>query len=181
MKKAIYILCGMFILLGCSLKEEVVSNSTRHTYYRNEIQVRTGLSGCYTPARNFICNSGFWQMTECATDLISMSVSNQYNANCDVSPSRPGIASTVWSNGYTGVMRCNEIIDVLTESEYFTDEQKLPWIAEAKVLRALYYYFLTSTFGDVPFYTEAVTEQNRSKIASLPRMSASETRDYIID
>lgn len=158
-----------------------MSNSTRDTYYRNEIQVRTGLSGCYTPARNFICNSGFWQMTECTTDLISMSVSNQYNANCDVSPSRPGIASTVWSNGYTGVMRCNEIIDVLTESEYFTEEQKLPWIAEAKVLRALYYYYLTSTFGDVPFYTEAVTENNRAKIASLPRMSAKETRDYLID
>ena len=181
MKKAIYILCGLCFLCGCSLKEQVVSNSTRNTYYRNEIQVRTGLSGCYTQVRDIICNSGYWQMTECATDLISMSVSNQYNANCDVSPSRPGVATTVWSKGYTGVMRCNEMIDVLEESEYFTQEQKLPWIAEAKVLRALYYYLLTSTFGDVPFYTEAVTEQNRARIASLPRMSAKDTRDYLID
>ena len=51
------------------------------------------------------------------------------------------------------------MIDLIGASKYFTDEQKLPWIAEAKVLRALYYYYLTSTFGDVPFYTEAVTEQ----------------------
>ena len=115
MKKAIYILCGLCFLCGCSLKEQVVSNSTRNTYYRNEIQVRTGLSGCYTQVRDIICNSGYWQMTECATDLISMSVSNQYNANCDVSPSRPGVATTVWSKGYTGVMRCNEMIDVLED------------------------------------------------------------------
>ena len=146
MKRTIYILCALCVLFGCSLKEEVVSNSTRDTYYKNEIQVRTGLNGCYSPARTIIANSGFWQMTECTTDLMSMSTSTQYNANCDVSPSRPGVSTTVWSNGYNGVMRCNEIIDVLHESEHFTEEQKLPWIAEAMVMRALYYYILTSTF-----------------------------------
>ena len=174
-------MCGLGILCGCSLKEEVLSNSTRDTYYKNEVQVRTGLVGCYTQARNIYASTGFWQMTECTTDLISMSVSTQYNANCDVSPSRPGVATTVWSNGYTGVMRCNEMIDVLTESTDFTEEQKLPWIAEAMIMRAFYYYILTSTFGDVPFYTEAVTEENRARIASLPRMPAKETRDYLID
>ena len=181
MKRFIYIICAMCIVFGCSLKEEVVSNSTRDTYYKNEIQVRTGLNGCYTQIRTIYNNTGFWHMTECTTDLLSLSNSTQYNANCDVSPSRPGISTTVWSNGYSGVMRCNEIIDVLTESEYFTEEQKLPWIAEAMVLRAFYYYVLTSTFGDVPFYTEAVTEDNRADIARLPRMSAKETRDYLID
>ena len=144
MKRFIYILCGLGILCGCSLKEEVLSNSTRDTYYKNEVQVRTGLVGCYTQARNIYASTGFWQMTECTTDLISMSVSTQYNANCDVSPSRPGVATTVWSNGYTGVMRCNEMIDVLTESTDFTEEQKLPWIAEAMIMRAFYYYILTS-------------------------------------
>ena len=181
MKRFIYIICSMCIVFGCSLKEEVVSNSTRDTYYKNEIQVRTGLNGCYTQIRTIYNSTGFWHMTECTTDLLSLSNSTQYNANCDVSPSRPGISTTVWSNGYSGVMRCNEIIDVLTESEYFTEEQKLPWIAEAMVLRAFYYYVLTSTFGDVPFYTEAVTEDNRADIARLPRMSAKETRDYLID
>lgn len=181
MKRFIYIICGMCLLFGCSLKEEVVSNSTRDTYYKNEIQIRTGLNGCYTQIRTIYNNTGFWQMTECTTDLISLSNSSQYNANCDVSPSRPGISTTVWSNGYAGVMRCNEMIDVISESEHFTDEQKLPWLAEAKILRAFYYYILTSTFGDVPFYTEAVTEENRASIARLPRMSAKETRDYLID
>ena len=178
----IFALLGLCLLLGgCSLEEKVFSNSTRHTYYKNEMQVRSGLSGLYGPARNIYVNSGFWQMTECTTDLISLNVSTQYNANCDVSPSRPAISSTVWSNGYEGVMRCNEMIDILKTSDVFTPEQTLPWIAEAVVMRAFYYYVLTSTFGDVPFYTEAVTEDNRSRIASLKRMSAKDTRDYLID
>ena len=181
MKRFIYAICAMSILFGCSLKEEIVSNSTRDTYYKNEVQIRTGLNGCYTQIRTIYNNTGFWHMTECTTDLISLSNSTQYNANCDVSPSRPGISTTVWSNGYAGVMRCNEMIDVITKSEDFTDEQKLPWLAEASVLRAFYYYILTSTFGDVPFYTEAVTEGNRAQIARLPRMSADYTRDYLID
>lgn len=177
----ITVLAATLLLSACSLTEENVSYSTRDTYYKNEIQVRTGLNGCYNPARTIYVNTGFWQMTECATDLMYMSGSTQYNANCDVSSSRPGVASTVWSNGYTGVMRCNEMIDLIGASEYFTDEQKLPWIAEAAVMRAFYYYILTSTFGDVPFYTQAVTEANRAEIARLPRMSAKETRDYLID
>ena len=163
------------------MDEELKSNSTRKTFYKNAIQVRKGLNGCYTQARSIYANTGFWQMTECTTDLISLSNSMQYNANCDVSPSRPGVSTTVWSNGYAGVMRCNEMIDVLNEATHFTEEEKLPWIAEAMVMRAFYYYVLTSTFGDVPFYTEAVTEQNRARIACLPRMSAKETRDYLID
>ena len=178
----IFALLGLGLLLSaCSLEEKVFSNSTRHTYYKTEMQVRSGLSGLYGPARTIYVNSGFWQMTECTTDLISMSVSTQYNANCDVSPSRPAVASTVWSNGYDGVMRCNEMIDILKTTDAFTPEQTLPWIAEAVVMRAFYYYILTSTFGDVPFYTEAVNETNRAGIASLPRMSAKDTRDYLID
>ena len=179
--KYLIVLAAVLMMSACSLKEDNVSYSTRDTYYKNDIQVRTGLNGCYNPARSIYVNIGFWQMTECTTDLMYMSGSTQYNANCDVSPSRPGVASTVWSNGYTGVMRCNEMIDLIGASEYFTEEQKLPWIAEAVVMRAFYYYILTSTFGDVPFYTEAVTEANRAEIAKLPRMSAKQTRDYLID
>ena len=99
MKTIKYIIAftAFLMLSSCSLKENNVSYSTRDSYYRSEVQVRTGLSGCYNPARTIYVNVGFWQMTECTTDLIYMSGSTQYNADCDVSPSRPGVSSTVWS------------------------------------------------------------------------------------
>lgn len=185
-----YIRCLLAAMLaaglsvGCSLEETVTSNSTRKTYYKDVMQIRTGLNGCYNPIRSIFSGSSFFEMTECAADIMRLDISTQYNATCDISPSRPGVASTVWQYGYNGVMRCNEMADIIAgtlEKGYVTAEEAEPLMAEAKVLRAFFYYLLTSTFGDVPFYTEAVTEENRARIARLPRMSADSTRNFLID
>lgn len=178
------VLTGLMYLSGCSLKEDMRSDSTKEEYYRNEAQIRTGLNGCYASARAVFTNSGFFQMTECAADLMYQDVSSFYDANCDISPSRPGVASRVWASSYEGVMRCNAIMDAVCgaeESGYIESSSALSFKAEAAVMRALYYYLLTSTFGDVPFYTVPVTEADRDSIARLPRMSADEIRDNLIE
>lgn len=174
---------AVFAVCACSLKEKVDSYSTRENYYKSEAQIITGLNGCYSPLRGIIGNQ-FFQMTECAADLMMYNVSTDYNSNCNISPDRPGIASTVWRNGYNGVMLCNEMASVIgsaAQNGWITAGECDRLISEAYVLRALYYYLLTCTFGDVPFYTCAVTEENRAAIAKLPRMSADDTRDYLID
>ena len=122
-------------------------------------------------------------MTDVACDLMYLSGASLYNSNCDVSPARPAVASTVWQQGYAGVRNCNEMTAAIisaVEKGYISEKQSEPLLAETAVLRGLYYYILTCTFGDVPFYAEKVTEQNRAAIASLPRMDASATRDYCI-
>ena len=123
-------------------------------------------------------------MTEANTDIIFMSSNTMYDANCDVSPARPSVGATIWQNGYKGVMYTNEIITDINfaiENGYVTADEVKGYIAEAVVLRAMYYYLLTSTFGDVPFYTDKVTEQNRAAIACLPRMDARATRAFCIN
>lgn len=173
----------VLMMSGCSLKEELKSDSTTENYYKNAMQIRTGLNGCYTSARSVFTHSGFFQMTECAADLMYQDASTYYDANCDISPSRPGVASRVWGSSYEGVMRCNAIIaaiDSAFQNACIAESEAKAFTAEAVVMRALYYYLLTSTFGDVPFYTVPVTESNRDSIARLPRMSATKTRDYLI-
>ena len=55
-------------------------------------------------------------------------------------------------------------------------------LCEAKILRAYYYYILTSFFGDVPFYRDYVkTVSDLDNVASLPRMSAVETRKSLCE
>lgn len=173
----------MAILLSGCLNEKNVSYTTMDNYFQNTTQIITGINGCYNPLRTIIQRRDFWEMTDVATDLLYMSSSTVYNANCDVSPARPGCAAPVWQYGYTGVKNTNDMtyaIDAAVKNGYITKEEAAPLHAETAVLRALYYYILTCTFGDVPFYTEMVTEQNREKIATLPRMSARDTRDYCI-
>ena len=181
MKKIlILIICVFPFLLGSCLKEDMRSATTSETYYKSVAQLRSGVTGCYGPMRSIMGARGFWMMTEVDTDLMYLSSNSAYDANCDVSPSRPSFASTLWKNGYQGLMYTNSIIaDIHSAIErgYVKASEVEAIEAEAYVLRVMYLYLLTSSFGDVPFYTEKVTEENRSHIASLPRMSAAVTRD----
>ena len=77
-------------------------------------------------------------------------------------------------------MYCNATINGI-ENSPLTEEEKLPLLGEGKIMRAFYYYLLTSFFGDVPFYTEHVADvETQQKIGRLGRMSAVETREYLI-
>lgn len=183
MKKTIAIALLIFGAISCSLKEKITSYTEGDKYYRSVEQIKTGLNACYSPLKLIYTNMGFWEMCECATDLMYLNIDNQIDAVCDIAPARPGAASLVWQRGYQGVSRTNNMIfytDRAVTEGYIDENEAAPLYAEAAVLRSFYWYILTSTFGDVPFYTERVTEENRTKIVKLPRMSAAEIRNFCI-
>ena len=184
MKKTIAIVLLIFGAMSCSLKEKITSYTEGDKYYRSVEQIKTGLNACYSPLKLIYTNMGFWEMCECATDLMYLNIDNQIDAVCDIAPARPGAASLVWQRGYQGVSRTNSMIfytDRAVSEGYINENEAAPLYAEAAVLRSFYWYILTSTFGDVPFYTERVTEENRTKIVKLPRMSAKEIRSFCIE
>lgn len=184
MKKTIAIALLIFGAMSCSLKEKITSYTEGDKYYRSVEQIKTGLNACYSPLKLIYTNMGFWEMCECATDLMYLNIDNQIDAVCDIAPARPGAASLVWQRGYQGVSRTNNMIfytDRAVSEGYINENEAAPLYAEAAVLRSFYWYLLTSTFGDVPFYTERVTEENRTKIVKLPRMSATEIRSFCIE
>ena len=55
----------------------------------------------------------------------------------------------MWKNNYMGVMKANAAINNIPSITMNPDLQKR-FIAEAKFLRALYYFNLVRFFGDVP-------------------------------
>ena len=78
-------------------------------------------------------------------------------------------------------MFCNSTI-VGIEKATIPEDKKPPLKAEAVALRALYYYILTSTFGDVPYYTADVSSLDALEtIGKLGRMNANETRTALIN
>lgn len=157
-----------------------MSSSTPETYYQTVKQCITGINGCYIPLRSLYASNDYFQVCEVATDLMYHNTTSLYNARAEYSPSIPRFGTNIWNNGYLGVMRCNAMYAAIERSP-LTEEEKLPLIGEVVVLRAFYYYILTNNFKDVPFYTEEVTDANNDRISTLPRMSASDTRNYLID
>lgn len=195
MKKNIFAISFVCLLLaGCSLKEDVTSSSMKETYYRTPQQIITGLNGCYTNIRNIYNNVKYFAVTETQSDIIMTNgtIASNTNSYFMFSPSKPEYGATMWQYGYQGVMRANAMAAAIQrayDNKYITGEEMTPLMAEAVVLRSLFYYTLTSNFGDVPFYEDEVVGEKNDSIARLPRTSASyirgkmmaELKEWVLD
>ena len=60
------------ICSACSLDEKMTSYATSSSYYTSVTKIRTGLNGCYNPIRATLNGTGFWEMCECATDMMEL-------------------------------------------------------------------------------------------------------------
>ena len=176
-------LTAVALFSACSLEENMQSNYQTQTYYKSYSQCITGLNGCYIPFRS-IYNGTFMLAVEAVSDLMYCN-SGTYDAILDISPANPRFGKTMWTQGYSGVMRCNNVIAAIERAYtdgYIKEEEYNALMAEGAALRGMYYYLLTSFFGDVPFYTTPVeTMEDQDIVANIPRMSAIETRGYIVD
>ena len=181
MKINIIILAAITLLsVSCSLDEKMRSASLPEDYYQTELQCRTALNSCYQKVRAPFVSKNYFQICEVQTDLMYSNRASEYNAILQVSPSNPQYGSTMWTDNYIGVMRANAAYAGISRSP-LSEEEKAPLLAEAVVLRAMFYYLLTCNFGDVPYYTEEVTSESNMRISKLPRMSAYDIRDSLIN
>ncbi|MBR1706228.1 MAG: RagB/SusD family nutrient uptake outer membrane protein [Bacteroidales bacterium] len=181
MKKFLPIL---MLALGTScsgfLDENPSSFVDRDSYFKTEVQCRTAVNSCYEGLRTVYTTTLFTHL-EATTDLAMVPSSADVNAILDINPSQCNIAKTIWSTGYKAVMYCNAAIAGVAASSTISESAQKDLLAEAKTMRAFWYYFLTSVFGDVPFYTEDVVDQpTMDRIAHLGRMSANATRAALI-
>ncbi len=176
-------MAALLMFSSCSLEENLQSNYQTATYYRNYAQCVTGIRGCYPPLRSMYTGA-FMLATESVSDIMYCN-SGTYDAILDISPSNPRYGATGWTQGYRGVMRCNNMLAALERAfsdGNLTEQQYNELKAEAASLRGMYYYLLTSIFGDVPFYTTPVeTAEDQDRVARLPRMSAVDTRAYLVN
>ena len=182
-------LAGAALLAGCSLKEDLSVIATPDNSFDSAASCQQVINSCYIPMKNFYTYT-YMLATECCTD-IAYCPSGTLDARLDISPATPRHGQTVWTQCYTGVQRCNFAIKGIENSKVFMDENgeldttnsKLNLLlCEAKVLRAFYYYTLTCFFGDVPFYFDDINDlETLDRIALLPRMSAVETRNTLIE
>lgn len=84
-------------------------------------------------------------------------------------PSTPGIINNVWVWLYNSVFKANLAVELLTKAN--ADPAK---IAEARVLRAFYYYLLIDDFGNVPFFTE-----NNITVDKIPQSNRKEVFNFV--
>ncbi len=174
----VYFLVICFVSCSKLLEEAPKSFVNKDQFFNNEAQCIAALNGCYTEM-NTIFTHNLLKVVEGASDLAFWLIDDD-DANYAISPANAGAGSIMWTSAYRGVMVCNATIAGIQGSPLEATRKK-SLVAEAVTLRALYYYVLTNMFGDVPFFTKEIANfDNLEEIAQLGRMSALETREYLM-
>ncbi|MEM7369525.1 MAG: RagB/SusD family nutrient uptake outer membrane protein [Bacteroidota bacterium] len=82
-------------------------------------------------------------------------------------PSNP-FSTSRWYDAYKGIFRANILLEKLPEID-MDASLRSRYAAEAKFLRALYYFNLVIAFGDVPLVTEVLTREEYAELARTDR------------
>ncbi|MDP4238559.1 MAG: RagB/SusD family nutrient uptake outer membrane protein [Bacteroidota bacterium] len=80
-----------------------------------------------------------------------------------------GYVQSVWASKYAGIRNCNILLDNIDKVPGLTADLKNRYIAEAKVIRAYLYFELYSRFGDIPFFTKAISIAESQSLARTPK------------
>lgn len=168
-------------LVSCTdfLEEDPVAFTNSNLFYKDKAQCVAALNGCYIPLNKLYGAVNILLATELCSDLATQASSIPEVA-FSISPSNPGSSTITWSQCYNGIMCCNNTIAGI-ERAPLSHSEKLTLLGEAVTLRAFYYYVLTCTFGDVPYYTfEVNTSEDVDRAIKTPRINAIAIRNALI-
>lgn len=145
---------------SCSdfLNEDVRGQENLDTYFQSEDDAVSFLTGCY----NAITYHGWWQvenfwiLTEMCSDDYWMGNTTQGQgdyislAHYQGVGQSNGTISNFWQYRYKGILRCNIAIQRIPDAPIRDEAKQARLIAEAKFLRAYFYFELVNNFGGVP-------------------------------
>lgn len=94
--------------------------------------------------------------------------------------STSGLVTGKFKNLYEAIARANILLQNVDRCD-MSDELKLRYKAEARFMRALYYFTLMDFFGPVPVYDESTIVAEDFMNMLEPRKSLEEVRKFIID
>jgi hypothetical protein len=72
----------------------------------------------------------------------------------------------IWQTAYTGIGRANVILDQLPKAKGMTEAQKPRYEAEAKYMRAWWYFILARNWGNVPLVTSVPTAVGATQVGN---------------
>jgi hypothetical protein len=142
----------MMVASACNnvLDEDPKSQLTPE-YFETQKGLESGLTAAYSYFRFFYGTQGGMNLTVYGTDefthgseLQNPPLNTYVNLTTD-----NGDVSGPWNRGYVAINTCNGVIEYGQKSTELSESQKLALLAEAKFLRAQWYFILLQTFGAV--------------------------------
>jgi hypothetical protein len=151
------VLLFMVTIIGCKkfITKDIVGQYPEGQFYTTTAQALLAINAAYQPlAFTSANNNRLWVFGDVASDdaakggnpgdQADIEFIDQFNIN-----STNGNLASMWSLLYDGITRCNLVLSKVPAISMEKNLQ-LRILAEAKFLRAYYYFELVNVFGDVP-------------------------------
>lgn len=176
MKKIFLILTAFFTIAGCSdfLDVDVPKDQVDQTkaFFNDEMAV-SALTHVYTSMRNigFLAgdNNGAGVLLGAYTDeLESVSSSmpaHRYFYDMNLTSSNEAV-KVLWNQTYHQIYIANNVIEGLEKSQGISEQIKDQLTGEALAVRGILHFYLSQTFGDVPYIVGTDYLEN-SKVEKL--------------
>lgn len=160
MKQFPFILVLIVVAIAsCSkLSENPASFISPENFYRTKNDAIAAVTAAYAPVRiNGFVTRNYVILGEITTDNMFPLPNNNDRVQLDNYVHTPtnGILRETWQNFYQGIAYSNNVIDRVPAIN-MEEPLRNRLVAEAKFLRAFYYYHLVRLFGDLPLITNAL-------------------------
>ena len=168
---------GLGLSMGLSscadwLDLEPENSVTAENYWMNESDVSSAMTGIY--CKWLGASSDMWVQSEMRADMITVG----YSTNTNYTLVREGnITSTnslvSWANYYNIINSCNLLLErshlALENDPAYTVTQDSIYHAEARVVRAMMYFYLIRLWKDVPYITTAYYDDTHDRNVSVSK------------
>jgi hypothetical protein len=182
------LLIGFILFTGNSCKKvltEVNRSNIAPDYFKTPGGIDAAVIATYSNLRNWYCQEGMCYNTMLGTDEnipgfgTAASQFHTYTIQTN-----DGNVQAVWDWSYRSINNCNGVLEFASQAGLSAaDQTKL--IAEAKFMRAYYYFMLVQTFGPVSvsttFVIEANTAATREPIATVYDLIIKDLNEAIAD
>jgi len=180
MKKYIYTIVALVIFNSCSNELDLIAPSELTTagFWDTEEGATTAFTGMYADLRDEA--GDMWLLGEVRSDIWGgrtyESPSNEALIRSDITVSTAPFGG--WAGLYSNIHRLNDFLVNAPNVSFVNEDDKNHMLGQAYGLRALYYYTLLKTWGDVPIILEPLTDIDPA-VLSKPRSSQAEVMSTI--
>lgn len=180
MNKYIYIILAIVVFGSCEGELDLVAPSelTAAGFWNSEEGAMTAHTGMYANLRSQA--GAFWLLGEIRSDIWGgrtyESASNVDLIESNISASTAPFGG--WGGLYTNIHRINDFLTNVPNIDFVDEDNKNHVLGQAYGLRALYYYTLLKTWGDVPIILEPLTTVDPAAL-SKSRSPQSEVMNLI--
>jgi len=135
-------------------------------YFTSDVNAQTAINTAYVPLLFTDASSNaIWVLGDVASDDAIKGGNDGDQADFqnindfNITPSNSAVEA-VWKRYYDGVFKCNVVISGLPDDNTAVSASvKSSCIAQAKFLRAYYYFTLTNCYGDIPLHLKVETPE----------------------